>query len=83
MWEGLCWIGGWRRGRWGGGVDVERVEGGFETFTAGMRGAEFHVAGDYAFEEYLLRLGVCQSCASSLVCCIVDGREVRYTLSRP
>lgn len=63
----FCWIERlWCR-RCRGRVDVEAVEGGFEALAAGMGSAEFHVAGDYAFEICLLRLGVCQSCASWLV----------------
>jgi hypothetical protein len=62
----FCWIERCRCrcGRGGGRIDVEAVEGGFEALAAGMGGAEFHVAGDYAFKVCFLCLEICQSIAS-------------------
>lgn len=51
-----CWSGSCGRR-----IEVEVVEGGFESLAARMGGAEFHVSGDYTFEVCLLCFEICQS----------------------
>lgn len=59
------------------------MECGFETLAARVGSAEFHIAGDYAFEICLLGLEVCQSGVSWLVYCIGNVRSFKPTSSRP
>lgn len=64
-----CWC-----GTCGRRVHVEVVKGGFEGLTAGMGSAEFHVAGDYAFEVCLLCLEICQS---NILCQFLSHGQVQ------